>query len=230
MNIYAAFHNPEIPLREAIGEGGAGWLRGKPTVQMHVGGWDAVRSALTEKRTLPPIDPAKARAYWSQPLDGDVVLSNFYEDGTDAYSAKQLVAALSPAQPRLIVAHYGFPSFVPNPNNDAFWKVAGWTIDIICPAYYASDESATWSATDYERMAYCVSESRRLTNKPLGFCVSPFTHSGKAIAAEKFKAQVRFLKAIGVQHLFIWTDQPKHVATVAACGAAAAFGRVEMQE
>lgn len=202
----------QIPgMTAAICEGGAGWLRGQSAPQMTLGGWDAMKAARNAKVPLPPVDPVKARAYWSLTRQGDVVLSNFYEDRFDAWHAKQVVAALTPAQSRLVVAHYGFPSFVRTGFEESFWAQVRDLIDIITPAYYAEDDGPVdaWTDTDYQRMAYQLRTARDLMTPRhrLGFVVSPQTHGGKDILLAKAEAQVRFLLSFGVEYFFAWSAQ-----------------------
>ena len=218
---YAAFHNPAIKLPEAIGEGGAGWMYGQPTVQMHYGGWDAyVKAMRAKEKRLPPIDPAKARRYWEGAKKGAVVFSNFFEDRFDLYHAKQIRVALEPAKARgLTIAHYGFPSFDESITYHEFWPVLKDIIDIICPAYYATrgDPTNSWTRTDKARMRFQQNRAAEFgEGKRIGFAVSPFNHQGDPITATKLQAQINLL---AVDDLFLWTDKPTHTAAVKAAAA-----------
>lgn len=225
MQIIYAYGRGEVVIdgvTSAICEGGAGNLRGQYVTQMHVGGWPAVKAAIDSGGTFPPIDPVKAKAYYAQCRDGDVLLSNFFENRFDAYHAKQVVAALKPAQPRLQVYHYAFPSFDPMGEvGDAFWRRLKPCVDGLAPGYYAHDQDDpdNWLHRDYCRMAFQVSESIRYigdSDKELCFVISPQTHQGKDIKPAKLLAQVNFLESLGVKKLFLWSKYGPTPANLAA--------------
>ena len=229
MTAYAAFHNPTCGIPNAICEGGAGWMYGKPTVQMHVGGWSALIAAMRAgAKRLPPIDPDKAERYWDGAKPGDTVLSNFYEDRFDEYHADQLRIALAPAKARgLTVAHYGLPSFDQRIQYDTFWPIVSDVIDITAPGYYANndDPEKTWTATDKRRMKVQQLAAETF-GKRSGFVVSPQTHQGRAIHKTKFQSQ---LSLIWADDVFVWCSQSK-ANTLATFAAVRAVKAVGMQE
>ena len=224
MKIYHCYERGGVKVEgstEAMCECVAGWIKGNPAPQMHVGGWTANTIAMFKKQPQPPIDPTKAEAYYALCSDGDVVLSNFYEDRTDAYHAKQLVAALRPAQPKCLVFHYGFPSFDPTANRPEFWSRIKSLVDGTAASYYpqATDNPLDWSHEDYRRMAFQVHESRRFigqSDKSLGFVISPQTHQGTDLTPTKLAKQVQFLDALGVEVLFMWSARGATPANIAA--------------
>ena len=229
MTVYAAFHNPTCGIPNAICEGGAGWMYGKPTVQMHVGGWPALVSAIKAgAKRLPPIDPDKVKRYWDGAKPNAVALSNFYEDRFDEYHAEQLRIALAPAKERgLKTAHYGMPSFDERVTYDTFWPIVSDVIDIVAPGYYATnaDPVKTWTATDKRRMKLQQLKAETF-GKRLGFVVSPHTHQGRAIHATKFQAQLNMLWADDV---FVWCKQ-ENAAKPETVAAATMAAKVEMQD
>ena len=224
MRIYHCYERGGVKVEgstEAICEGGAGWIRGKASPQMTKGGWDALQEARKAGGNLPAVVPAMAKAFFDLANDGDLVLSNLYEDRFDDYHAKQLQVAFSYAQTDLMVYHYGFPSFVAMPENDAFWARIKPYVDGLAPSYYASngDNPEEWSSVDYCRMGYQASESKRLigtSGKRLGFVVSPQTHQGVDILPVKLAKQVQFLDAMGVEVLIMWSARGATPANVAA--------------
>lgn len=226
MQVFYCYGKGEVRIpgmRDAIHEGGAGWMRGEHVAEMHVGGWEAVVKAINTGTLYPPIDPIKAKTYWSRANDGDVVLSNFFEDRFDDYHAKQVAAALRPAQPRLMVFHYGFPYFLPHGNRPEFWNRIKPCVDGTAPVYYANegDDPERWSDHDYRTMGYLLAQSRKFigqTDKKLGFVISPQPHgSGSDLKPIKLAKQIEFLADSGVEYLFIWS---KHAATPANLTAA----------
>lgn len=230
MSVYAAFHNPAIPLAEAICEGGAGWMYGKHRIEMHVGGWNALVAAIkADAKRLPPIDPDKAKRYWDYAKPSAVVLSNFYEDRFDEYHAEQLAIALAPAKERgLTIAQFGFPAFWSDTDSDdAYWKIVGPYIDIVSPGYYAVDggPAKTWTTQDRSRVKSLQLKAERY-GKRLGFTVSPHTHQGNPITAQKFQAMLNLLWADDV---FVWCKQ-ENAAKPETVAAATMAAKVEMQD